>query len=112
MALKHILGNLPVIKILDFLIDNQAYDHTKTDIAIGAEIGPTSMKNDFPNLVKCGVVFETRKVGGVGLYALDVTNEMTTSLIAFDNALTEYCTQKIEADLDEEYGEPMPEPED
>ena len=113
MALKHILGNLPVIRILDFMIDNQAYDHTKNDIAEGAEIGPTAMKTDFPGLVECGVIFETRKVGGVGLYALDVTNEMTQSLIQFDTSLTDYCTDKIletEAALDEVYGEGLPEP--
>jgi len=110
MALKHILGDLPVIRILDFLVDNQDNDHTRAEIAHYAEIGPTAMKNDFPRLVGCGVVFETRKIGGVGLYSLDVTNEMTQSLIEFDARLTEYSMKKDDDALDEEYGEPLPEP--
>lgn len=105
MTLKHILGDLPVIRILDFLLDNQAYDHTKSGIAEGAGIGPTVMKRDFPNLVECGIVFETRRISGVGLYALDVTNEMTQSLIEFDEKLTDYCTDKILDEQEEEMSE-------
>jgi|LGOV01.1.fsa_nt_gb hypothetical protein len=121
--MKHILGNLPVIRILDFLVDNQIGDHTRAEIAHHAEAGPTAMKNDFPLLVRCGVVIETRKIGGVPLYALDTENEMTQSLIKFDDALTEYCTDAVlaaevekieevigEEEYDEEYAPGLPEP--
>lgn len=113
MALKHILGNLPVIRILDFLVDNPTNDHTRAEIAHYTQVGPTAMKNDFPLLVRCGIVIETRRIAGVPLYTLDTDNEMTQSLTEFDQALTDYCTDKIletEAALDEEYGEPLPEP--
>ncbi len=93
--LKHILGNLPVIRVLDFLIDNPGRDYTKTEIAIGAEVGPTDMKRDFSGLIKCGVVIGTRKIGVVWLYELNMANEMAQSLIAFDVALAEYCAGKI-----------------
>lgn len=111
MALKHILGNLPVIKILDFIIDNQLQDHTKKDIMEGAEIGPTAMRADFPNLLGWGIIFETRRVGGTGLYSLDMENEMTRLLIQFDDTLTDYCTDKAMAEADA-LGEGLPEPED
>ena len=110
--LKHVLGNLPVIRILDFMLDNQGHDFTKKEIAEEAGIGPTAMKNNFQNLVECGVVFEARRIGGVGLYALDVTNEMTQSLIEFDAQLTEYCDKRSDEALDEAFGDPLPEPED
>ena len=95
MALKHIFGDVPVIKILDYMIDNQLEDHTASDIAEGAEIGPTAMKRNFKCLTQCGIVFMTRTVGGVPLYALDMENEMTQSLIEFDEELTDYCTDMI-----------------
>lgn len=101
MALKHIFGDVPVIKILDYLIDNQLEDHTASDIAEGAEIGPTAMKRNFKCLTQCRIVFVTRKIGGVSLYSLDMENEMTTSLIAFDEKLTDYCTDKIIDEIDE-----------
>ncbi len=95
MALKHILGDHPVIRILDFFIENPIGDHTRAEIAHYTEAGPTAMKKDFPLLVRCGVVIETRKIGGVPLYALDTENEMTQSLIRFDNELSDYCTDEM-----------------
>ena len=111
MALKHILGDIPVIRILDYLLEQQGNDLTRAEIAHDVEIGPTAMKNDFPKLVECGVVFETRKIGGVPLYVLDVTNEMTQALIEFDTKLNEYRMKKDDDALDEECGEGLPEPE-
>jgi hypothetical protein len=111
--LKHILGNLPVIRILDFLIDNPTNDYTRAEIAHYTQVGPTAMKEGFKCLEQCGIVIETRKIGGVPLYTLDIDSEMTQSLIEFDQALTDYYTDKIletEAALDEECGEPLPEP--
>lgn len=93
--LRHILGNLPVIRVLDFLIDNPGRDYTKTEIAVGAEVGATDMKRDFAGLIKCGVVIGTRKIGVVWLYELNMANEMTQSLISFDVALTECCAGQM-----------------
>jgi DNA-binding transcriptional regulator YhcF (GntR family) len=121
--LKHILGNIPVIRILDFLIDNQISDHTRAEIAHYTQVGPTAMKEGFKCLEQCGIVIETRKIGGVPLYVLDMENKMTQSLIKFDEALTDYCTDKIldaevkkieevigEEEYDEEYAHGLPEP--
>lgn len=125
MALKHILGNLPVIWILDFFIDNPDHDYTRAEIAHYTQVGPTAMKDGFKCLARCGVVIETRKIGGVPLYTLDRENEMTQSLIEFDESLTDYCTDKIldvevakieasigEEEYDEEYAPGLQEPED
>ena len=95
MALKHILGNLPVIRILDFLIDNPNNDYTRAEIANDTQVGPTAMKEGFKCLEQCGIVIETRRIGGVPLYHIDAHNEMTQALIKFDEALTDYCTDKI-----------------
>ena len=95
MALKHILGDLPVIRILDFFIDNPTPDYTRAEIAHYTQVGPTAMKEGFKCLEQCGIVIETRRIAGVPLYALDTASEMTQSLIEFDEALTDYCTDKI-----------------
>jgi hypothetical protein len=121
--LKHILGNLPVIRILDFLIDNPNNDYTRAEIAHYAQVGPTAMKDGFKCLERCGIVIETRKIGGVPLYTLDTDSEMTQSLIRFDDELTDYCTDKIldaevkkieeaigEEEYDEEYAPGLSEP--
>ena len=109
MALKHILGNLPVIRILDFLLDHPGLDYTKSEIAGYTQVGSTVIKKGFNCLEQCGIVTETRRIGGVPLYTLDRENVMTQLLIEFDGALTDYCTDKIledegvEEEPDEEY---------
>jgi DNA-binding GntR family transcriptional regulator len=121
--LKHILGNLPVIRILDFLIDHPNNDYTRAEIAHYAQVGPTAMKEGFKCLEQCGIVIETRRIAGVPLYHIDAHNEMTQALIEFDEALTDYCTDKIlavevekieaavcEEEYDEEYAPGLPEP--
>lgn len=101
MALKHILGEVPVIKILGFLLDHRGYDYTKAEITEYAGIGQADMKRDFPLLVKFGVVTETRKIGGVQLYRLDMANAITSSMTVFDETLTAYCGYEEEHDEDE-----------
>jgi len=59
MALKHILGDLPVIKMLDFFVEHNTWDHTRAEIATHTDSGPTAMKKDFPLLVRCGIIIET-----------------------------------------------------
>lgn len=33
MALKHIFGETPVVKTMDFLIDHKGHEYSKTEIA-------------------------------------------------------------------------------
>lgn len=110
MSLKHILGDMPVINMLDFFIENVETDFTRAEIAHYANVGPTAMKANFRCLTQCGVVVETRKIGGVPLYAIDMTNRATELLIKFDEDLTDYCTDMI-LDADATIGD-MQEAED
>ena len=48
MALKHILGSVPVIKILDHLLDNDGTDYTKDEIQNYANVRHVDMKDAFP----------------------------------------------------------------
>jgi hypothetical protein len=85
MALKHILGTVPVIRILDFLLDHRNTDYTKAEIAKNAGVGPTDMRKDFHCLLDCEMVVETRKIGGVQLYKLsedDITIDAVLNLVA------------------------------
>ena len=95
MSLKHILGDLPVISMLDFFIENVESDFTRAEIAEYANIGPTAMKANFKCLTQCGVVVETRRIAGVPLFAIDMSNKLTESITKFDEELTDYCTDRI-----------------
>jgi DNA-binding transcriptional ArsR family regulator len=64
----------PVLRILDFLMDNKAYDYSKTDIAKGAGISRTTLSSAWENLEKTGLVRETREVGRAKMYKLNLKN--------------------------------------
>jgi hypothetical protein len=56
----------PVLKVLDFLIDNEAFDHSKTDIAKGAGISRATLFNVWHILEKNGIVCNRNKRGWQG----------------------------------------------
>jgi len=106
MALNHVLGKVPMIQVLDFMMDYMEYDCTVKEIIEHTGVGATDMKRDFPGLVECDVVVETRKIGGVQLYALNNTNMVTGALIDLDNVLSDHMAEKTAGKEGEE-----PEPE-
>ena len=84
----------PVIRILDFLMDNKAYDYSKTDIAKGAGISRTTLFSVWENLEKNGLVRETREVGRAKMYKLNLNNPVVLKFIELDNAICDqYASQ-------------------
>ncbi len=59
-----VFGESPVVKVIDFFIDNREFDYSLTDIAKGAEVGWTTLHQFWPELVKVGIVKKTRKIIG------------------------------------------------
>ena len=88
MTLNHVLGKVPMIQVLDFMMSHIEYDISIKEIIEYTGVGPTDMKRDFPGLVECGVVTETRKIGGVQLYRLNDTNVVTEELFELDRVLS------------------------
>ena len=93
MALKHVLGEVPVIKILGFLLDHREGDYTKAEIAEHVDVGPTDMKRDFHCLIDCEMVTETRKIGGVQLYKLSEDDIIIDAM--FNLVATIGCPEEI-----------------
>jgi DNA-binding transcriptional ArsR family regulator len=98
----------PVLRILDFLMDNKAYDYSKTDIAKGAGISRTTLSSAWENLEKNGLVKETREVGRAKMYKLNLDSPVVRKFIELDNAICDlYASQleKQEAVLDSQENE-------
>ena len=83
-SFRLVFGDAPVIKVLDFLIDNQEFDYSLTDIAKGAEIAWSTLHECWPDLVQIGIVIKTRKIGRAELYKLDTTNPLVKKLVELD----------------------------
>ena len=82
-------GDLPRIRILDFLIDNLAYDYSLLEIAKGARVAYTTLKDIFPDLIKKGIVKQTRKIGKSRMYQLNRENPAVKVMLAVDMKMSD-----------------------
>ena len=78
--LVEFFGNYPIIKVIDFLLENRGFDYSKAEIAKNAEIGIATLHQLWDKLEKFGVVKETRKYGNTRLYMLNEENEFMRML--------------------------------
>ena len=71
-----IFGDSPILKVLDFLIVNEEFDYSMTDIANLSEVGYSTLKLFFGRLEKEGIIIKTRTIGKAKMYKLDFANPM------------------------------------
>jgi len=91
-----VFGESPVVKVIDFLIDNQEFDYSLTDIAKNAEVGWTTLHQFWSRLVKLGVVKKTRKIGRAELYKLNIENALVKKLLEIDMLVSkEYLHKEL-----------------
>ncbi len=81
--ITEILGDVPVIKVLDFLLKAMPHDFTKSEIEEQAAVGHTELRRDFNVLLKNNMVVETRRIAGMQLYALNNANHIVHAVIDF-----------------------------
>jgi len=85
--LLNLTGELPLFKIIDFLLENKGMDFSKSDIANGAEISRASLFNYWNEIEKYGIVKVTRSFGKTKLYTLNVKNPVTQKIIDLEKTL-------------------------
>jgi len=87
----------PTLKILDFLIDNIGFDHSKTEIAEGAGISRTTLFSVWDGLERNELVAFTRNVGRAKMYRLNMGNEVAKKLVELDRAISSRHASRLEA---------------
>ncbi len=95
LFLKFLGRDNSIIRVIDFLLDNEAFDYSKTDIAKGAGISRTTLLKIWKTLEDFGIVIETRKVGRAKMYKLNKNNPIVQKFIELDNAISEYYAKKF-----------------
>lgn len=80
----------PVFKILDFFVDNLAFDYSKTDIAGGAGISRTTLFLVWKTLEDTNMVVPTRVVGRAKMYKLNLKNPMAQKFLELERAVADY----------------------
>jgi len=81
------LGENPVFKIVDFLIENKGMDMSKKEIIEGAGISRASLFNNWEQLEMQGIVCITRRFGKTKLYTLNSKSPIVKKLLELESVL-------------------------
>ncbi|MBI2546201.1 helix-turn-helix transcriptional regulator [Candidatus Woesearchaeota archaeon] len=73
-AFLQIFGESPVLRVLDFLVVNEDFDYSMTDIASLSGVGYSTLKLFWSRLEDTGIVKQTRIVGKAKMYRLNFDN--------------------------------------
>ena len=87
------LGSSPVLRIVDFFLDNPLSDYSKNEVVKNLEMGRATFKY-WKELEKSGALKETRQIGRATMYQLDMENEVAKHLIKLDMAVSKGAMEK------------------
>lgn len=73
-AFLQVFGDSPMLRVMDFLIVNENFDYSMTDIASQSGVGYSTLKLFWGNLEANGIVRNTRVVGRAKMYRLNMAN--------------------------------------
>ena len=88
-VLTEFFGENPVIKVVDFLLDNRLFDYSKKQIAEGSGLGRATLFKYWKKLEELGLLKETRRFGKTKLYKLNEENLVVKKLIELELSLAE-----------------------
>ena len=81
------LGDNPIFRILDFLIENKGLDVSKKEIIEGAGISRASLFKCWPQIEAQEIVLVTRQFGKTKLYTLNSKNPIIKKLLELESIL-------------------------
>jgi hypothetical protein len=92
--LLNYLGASPILRIIDFFLDNPLSDYSKNEIVRDLGMGRVTFFKYWKELEKSGAVKVTRSVGRATMYQLAKQNEVVRQLIRLDMALARGALDK------------------
>jgi len=94
--LLKLTGEMPLFKIIDFLVENKGMDFDKTELAKGAGISRASLFNYWEELLKHGIVKITRQFGKTKLFTLNSKSLIVKKILELEKALIAEALEKEE----------------
>ena len=88
------LGENPIFKIVDFLIENKGLDFSKKEIIEGAGISRASLFNCWDQIESQGIVAIKRRFGKTKLYSLNSENPIVRKLLELESVLIAKALEK------------------
>ena len=97
-AFLQIFGDSPVLRVIDFLVVNEDFDYSMTDIASLSGVGYSTLKLFWAKLEKERIVENTRIVGKAKMYKLNLDNSIVKK---FRDFYWETTKQKVHEHIKE-----------
>jgi len=94
----NMFGDSPILKVMDFLIVNEDFDYSMTDIASLSGVGYSTLKLFWRNLEGGKIIKQTRVVGKAKMYRLDFANPIVKK---FRDFYWETAKQRIHEEIKE-----------
>jgi len=85
--LLKLTGDMPMFKIVDFLLENKGLDFSKSEIAKGANVSRASLFNYWKEVERYGIVRVTRSFGKAKLYTLNAKSPITQKIIQLEKSI-------------------------
>ena len=91
------MGDLPMIRVLDYLLTERELDFSITDMAENAGIGRATLYRIWESLIKNAIIIPTRTIGKAKLHKLNTKNGKIKKLIEiYDMLALEELRKKAE----------------
>lgn len=87
-------GTSPILRVLDFLVVNEDFDYSMTDIANHSGVGYSTLKLFWEGLEKQRIVTNTRTVGRAKMYKLNLANPVIKKFRDFYWEVTKHHVHK------------------
>ena len=91
-----VFGNYPQVRVLDFLIENDIFDYSKTQIAELSGISFNTLETLWNKLLGEGILSETRRVGNSQMYHLNKESPTVKILMEIDKKLMLESIEELE----------------
>ncbi len=88
-------GDSPAIRVLDFLLTGAEFDYPIKQIAQEINAGWTTVENAIAQLVKVGIVKQTRELGKAKMFKIDKENPYAKALLKLDLELAIIAAESV-----------------
>lgn len=86
---REVFGSSPIVRVLDFFLDNQEFGYSLADVVRSEGIAHQTAAPIWKDLVRAGVLIEVGRKRKARLYTLDTAHPLVQRLLALNHALVE-----------------------
>ncbi len=100
-VLSRIFSSRAVAQILDFFLDHKEFDYSANEIAKKTGLSFRTIFREIPDLEDRQLIFNTRRIGKVNMYRLNLDLEAVASLEKFSLEMSQIANRAVKPRLTE-----------